>query len=132
MKKVTFKNRNGQDITMAALINYPEGLDEGNKYAAVVVSHPGGGVKEQTAGLYAKKVAEHGLITIAFDRSYKGESTGEPWQLENPHISTEDVSAVVDYLTTQSYVDPDTRLFAHGWTARKMPSTQHQATLTSF
>jgi uncharacterized protein len=105
MKKVNFKSRNGQDVTIAAVLNFPAGFDENKKYPAVVVSHPGGGVKEQTAGLYAKKIAEHGLITIAFDRSYQGESTGEPRQLENPHISTEDVSAVIDYLTTLAYVD---------------------------
>ncbi|MBN8480126.1 MAG: alpha/beta hydrolase [Xanthomonadales bacterium] len=105
MPNVSFKNLNGQGITMAAVINFPAGFDESRKYPAVVVSHPGGGVKEQTAGLYARKLAEHGLITIAFDRSYQGESTGEPRQLENPYISTEDVSAVIDYLTTLPYVD---------------------------
>ena len=105
MPNITFKNLNGQGITMAAVINFPPGFDEGKKYPAVVVSHPGGGVKEQTAGLYARKLAETGLITIAFDRSYQGESTGEPRQLENPYISTEDVSAVIDYLTTLAYVD---------------------------
>ncbi|MGE8289988.1 MAG: alpha/beta hydrolase, partial [Stenotrophomonas sp.] len=40
-----------------------------------------------------------------FDRSYQGASTGQPRQLENPYISTEDVSAVIDYLTTLPYVD---------------------------
>lgn len=105
MSKVTFKNLNGQGVTMAAIIHFPAGFDESRKYPAVVVSHPGGGVKEQTAGLYAGKLAEHGLITIAFDRSYQGESTGEPRQLENPYVSTEDVSAVIDYLTTLPYVD---------------------------
>jgi len=107
MPNVSFKNLNGQGVTMAAVINFPAGFDESRKYAAVVVSHPGGGVKEQTAGLYAKKLAEHGLITIAFDRSFQGESTGEPRQTENPYVSTEDVSAVVDYLTTLPYVDAD-------------------------
>ncbi|WZB75318.1 alpha/beta hydrolase [Achromobacter insuavis] len=105
MSKVTFKNLNGQGVTTAAIIHFPAGFDESRKYPAVVVSHPGGGVKEQTAGLYAGKLAEHGLITIAFDRSYQGESTGEPRQLENPYVSTEDVSAVIDYLTTLPYVD---------------------------
>lgn len=46
-------------------------------------------------------------MTIAYDASYQGESTGEPRQLENPYIRTEDVSAAIDYLTTLSYVDPD-------------------------
>lgn len=90
---------------MAAVINFPEGFDEKKQYPAVVVAHPGGGVKEQTAGTYAKRLAEHGLITIAFDASFQGESTGMPRQLENPYIRTEDISAVIDYLTTLPYVD---------------------------
>jgi uncharacterized protein len=94
-------------ITIAAVINFPEGFAEGKKYPTVIVAHPGGGVKEQTAGLYARKLAENGFVTIAFDASYQGESTGEPRQLEDPYIRTEDVSAVVDYLTTRPYVDPD-------------------------
>lgn len=105
MPNVTFKSLNGQGVTMAAVINFPAGFDESGKYPAVVVSHPGGGVKEQAAGLYAKKLAENGLIAIAFDRSFQGESTGEPRQTENPYVSTEDVSAVIDYLTTLPYVD---------------------------
>jgi uncharacterized protein len=107
MQKVSFKNLNGQGITIAAVIHFPEGFDQGKRYPAVVVAHPGGGVKEQTAGLYAKKLAGHGLVAIAFDASYQGESTGEPRQLENPYIRTEDVSAVVDYLTTLPYVDAE-------------------------
>ena len=104
---VTFKNLNGQGITMAATLYVPADFDAARKYPAVVVSHPGGGVKEQTAGLYASKLAENGLVAIAFDRSYQGASTGEPRQLENPFVSTEDVSAVIDYLITLPYVDPN-------------------------
>ncbi|MFM5813215.1 alpha/beta hydrolase [Aeromonas dhakensis] len=113
MSHITFPNRNGQGITMAAIVHFPPHFDERKQYPAVVVSHPGGGVKEQTAGLYASKLAEQGLIAIAFDRSYQGESSGEPRQLENPHVSTEDVSAVVDYLTTLPYVD-ENRIGAMG------------------
>ncbi|MFN8577723.1 MAG: alpha/beta hydrolase [Candidatus Sericytochromatia bacterium] len=104
-KKISFQNSNNEHITMSAIIHFPEGFDESKKYSAVVVSHPGGGVKEQTAGLYAHKLSQHGIITIAYDASYQGESTGNPRQLENPYIRTEDVSAVIDYLTTLTYID---------------------------
>ncbi|MEL0028050.1 MAG: alpha/beta hydrolase [Perlucidibaca sp.] len=107
MPNITFHNLNGQGITMAAVINFPAGFDAGKRYPAIVVSHPGGGVKEQTAGLYASKLAGHGFITIAYDASYQGASTGLPRQLENPYIRTEDVSAAIDHLTTLPYVDQD-------------------------
>lgn len=109
MKTVNFKSRNGEDVTIAANIEFPEDFDETKRYPAVIVAHPGGGVKEQTSGTYARKLAENGFvaIAIAFDASYQGESTGLPRQLENPYIRTEDVSAVVDYLTTLPYVDAE-------------------------
>ena len=93
------------------MIYFPPKFDETRQYQAIVLSHPGGGVKEQTAGTYAKKLAEKGFVTIAYDASYQGESGGEPRQLENPYIRTEDISAVIDYLTTLSYVD-NTRIGA--------------------
>jgi len=107
MGKISFANSNNRTITMSAVIDFPAGFDEKKSYPAIVVSHPGGGVKEQTAGTYAKKFAEQGFVTIAYDASYQGESGGEPRQLENPYIRTEDVSAVIDYLTTLPYVDKD-------------------------
>lgn len=105
MQHVQFQNLNGQGITMAANLHLPAGFDAGQQYPAVVVTHPGGGVKEQTAGLYASKLAENGFVAIAFDASYQGESTGMPRQLENPYIRTEDISAVIDYLTGLPFVD---------------------------
>ncbi|MGV9408817.1 alpha/beta hydrolase [Nocardia sp. NPDC003693] len=98
---------NGYGTTLAAVTYLPPEFDEHKSYPAIVVSHPGGGVKEQTAGLYAGKLAADGFVTIAYDASFQGASTGTPRQLENPHIRTEDVSAVVDYLTTLPYVDND-------------------------
>lgn len=103
--KISIANHNGPGTTLSACINFPPGFDEKKKYPAIVVSHPGGGVKEQTAGHYARKLAAKGFVAIAYDASYQGESTGEPRQLENPYVRTEDISAVVDYFTTLPYVD---------------------------
>lgn len=113
MRPVSISNLNGQGVTLAAVVYEPVGFDENKRYPAIVVSHPGGGVKEQTAGLYARRLAEQGFVTIAYDASYQGESTGQPRQLENPYVRTEDVSSVIDYLTTLSYVDPQ-RIAAMG------------------
>lgn len=74
-QKVTFKNRYG--ITLAADVYLPK--DRGNKkLAALVISGPFGAVKEQASGLYAQTLAERGFVTLAFDPSYTGESSGEP------------------------------------------------------
>ncbi len=104
-ERIEIQTRNGTGTTLAAVVHFPPAFDATRSYPAIVVSHPGGGVKEQTAGLYAGKLAEAGFITVAYDASFQGESTGEPRQLENPYIRTEDVSAVVDYLTTLDSVD---------------------------
>ncbi|MDN6876487.1 alpha/beta hydrolase [Pseudomonas citronellolis] len=103
MKSVKFDNG---PIGMAANLHLPAGFDERKTYPAIVVTHPAGGVKEQTSGLYAAKLAELGFVTLAFDASYQGESGGEPRQLENPYARVEDISAAIDYLTTLPYVDP--------------------------
>ncbi|MGQ7102644.1 alpha/beta hydrolase, partial [Escherichia sp. SP-MK] len=116
--KVSFTNSNNPTISLSAVIYFPPKFDETRQYQAIVVSHPGGGVKEQTAGTYAKKLAEKGFVTIAYDASYQGESGGEPRQLENPYIRTEDISAVIDYLTTlSSFGASDSFIGASGITA---------------
>lgn len=100
-KSITFKNNN---ITMAGHLYLPEGVDENKKYPAVAIVHPGGGVKEQTAGLYAQQLASNGFVALAFDASYQGESGGEPRLLEDPTARVEDVRCAVDYLTTLPFV----------------------------
>ncbi|MDH0291892.1 alpha/beta hydrolase [Pseudomonas sp. GD04087] len=105
MQHIRIQTLDGHGITLAADLHLPAGFDQNKQYPTIVVAHPGGGVKEQASGLYARKLAEQGFLAIAFDASFQGESTGLPRQLENPYIRTEDISAVIDYLTTLSYVD---------------------------
>lgn len=104
MKKVNFKS-NG--LTVAANMYFPENFDEQNQYPAIVVNHPAGGVKEQTAGLYAEKLSELGYVTMAYDASYQGESEGSPHNLEDPSSRVEDVRAAVDYFNTVPFIDDD-------------------------
>lgn len=101
--KVTFHNRYG--ITLVADMYVPKNAK--GKLPAIAVSGPFGAVKEQSSGLYAQTLAERGFLTIAFDPSYTGESGGEPRYVASPDINTEDFSAAVDFLSTQSNVDPE-------------------------
>ncbi|WP_405080616.1 alpha/beta hydrolase [Pectobacterium versatile] len=104
IERVTYPNRNTQTSIVANLFK-PAGFDQNKKYAAIVVTHPIGGVKEQTAGLYAQKLAEQGFITLAYDASYQGESGGEPHLMELPSARVDDISCSIDFLSTLSYVD---------------------------
>ena len=46
-------------------------------------------------------------LTLAFDPSYTGESSGEPRRTASPDINTEDFMAAVDFLSKQENVDAD-------------------------
>lgn len=101
-QKATFKNRYG--ITLAADLYLPKNRD-GKRLAAIAVGGPFGAVKEQSSGLYAQTMAARGFVALAFDPSYTGESGGEPRNVASPDINTEDFSAAIDFLGTQSFVD---------------------------
>ena len=100
-RKVTFKNRYG--ITLVGDLYTPKGIN--GRASAIAVSGPFGAVKEQSSGLYAQTLAERGFVTLAFDPSYTGESSGEPRNMASPDINTEDFSAAVDFLGSLNNVD---------------------------
>lgn len=102
-RKVTFRTRYG--TVLAGDLYVPR--DARGKLAALAVSGPFGAVKEQASGLYAQTMAERGFLTLAFDPSYTGESSGEPRHVASPDINTEDFSAAVDFLTTLDAVDAE-------------------------
>jgi fermentation-respiration switch protein FrsA (DUF1100 family) len=101
---ISFKNK---DLKVAANIFLPQDFNEKNVYPVIVVAHPAGGVKEQTSGLYAERMAKHGYITMAYDATYQGASEGTPRGLEDPASRVEDIRAAIDYLTTLPYIDQE-------------------------
>ncbi len=104
-QKVSFKNQ--YQMSVVGNLFVPEGMDRNTRHPAIVVGHPMGAVKEQSANLYAQKLAEQGFVTLALDLSFWGESEGKPRHLISPEIYTDDFSAAVDYLSTQPFVDPE-------------------------
>lgn len=100
-EKITFKTRYGFELVADMYI--PKEIN--GKLPAIAVSGPFGAVKEQCSGLYAQKMAERGYLTIAFDPSFTGESSGTPRYMASPDINTEDFQAAIDFLSANELVD---------------------------
>ena len=98
---VTFKSHN---LTLAGVLYIPDDFD-GRKLTGIVVAHPAGGVKEQTAARYAEELAKRGFAALTFDAARQGESEGEPRGLEDPFQRAEDIRSAVSFLATRSFVD---------------------------
>lgn len=103
MQRVTFRNQYNMQVVGNLFI--PKDVDQNTNHPAIIVGHPMGAVKEQSANLYAQKLAEQGFITLSLDLSFWGESEGQPRNVVAPDIYAEDFSAAVDFLGTQSLVD---------------------------
>ncbi|MCS4311495.1 fermentation-respiration switch protein FrsA (DUF1100 family) [Pseudomonas sp. BIGb0381] len=103
VEKVTFNNQYGMPV--AGNLFVPKQLAPASKNAALIVGHPMGAVKEQSANLYATKMAEQGFVTLSLDLSFWGESAGQPRNAVLPDLYAEDFSAAVDFLDTRPLVD---------------------------
>lgn len=99
---VTYKIK---DIDIVANVYTPANYNASQKYPAIVIAHPNGGIKEQVAGLYAQRLAEQGYITITADASYQGGSGGTPRNVDKPANREEDIHAMADYISKYAGVD---------------------------
>lgn len=105
LQKVTFENQYKMKVTGNLYI--PVGMDKTAKNPAIIVGHPMGAVKEQSANLYATRMAEQGFVTLSIDLPFWGESEGQPRNAVSPDIYAEAFSAAVDFLGTGPFVDPE-------------------------
>ena len=103
VQKVTFKNQYKMNI--AGNLYLPKDLDKSKKHTAIIVGHPMGAVKEQSADLYAVKMAERGFVTMSVDLAFWGGSDGQPRNAVAPELYAETFSAAVDYLGTGPFAD---------------------------
>lgn len=105
VQNVRFNNRYG--FTLAGHLYLPLNFDSRQTYSTIVISGPFGAVKEQSSGLYAQTLAERGFVTLAFDQSTTGESSGNVRNVASPDLFVEDFSAAVDFVGLQAFVDRD-------------------------
>lgn len=91
-------------LTITANLFIPDDYKEGEKRAAIVITRPGSGVKEQTAGVYAKELSKQGFVTLAFDARGYGESEGHK-AVEDPYNICEDTKNSVSFVRTLDCVD---------------------------
>lgn len=103
VQKVTFKNQYKMNI--AGNLYLPKDMDKSKKHAAIIVGHPVGAVKEQSADLYAVKMAERGFVTMSVDLAFWGGSDGQPRNAVAPELYAETFSAAVDYLGIGPFAD---------------------------
>lgn len=105
MEQVSFPNQ--YKMKVAGNLFLPKEMKEGETYPAIIVGHPMGAVKEQSANLYATKMAECGFVTLSIDLSFWGGSEGEPRNAVLPELYAESFSAAVDFLGTRPFVNRD-------------------------
>lgn len=94
-------------MAIAANVYTPKDYNTSKKYAAIVIAHPNGGVKEQVSGLYAQLLAEKGYITIVADAAYQGASGGWPRNVDKPSNRIDDIHGMADFVSKFPGVNPD-------------------------
>lgn len=104
-EKVSFTNQYRMNV--AGNLFVPTDRDPVARMPAIIVSHPMGAVKEQSANLYATKMAERGFVTLSIDLPFWGESEGTPRNAVSPDMYAEAFSAAADFLGARPFIDPE-------------------------
>ena len=102
-RSVTFPTQYKTNV--AANLYVPRNLAQNARRPAIIVGHPMGAVKEQSANLYAQKMADRGYVTVSLDLPFWGASEGQPRNVVSPDFYAEAFSAAVDFLGAQPQVD---------------------------
>ncbi|KAL1863149.1 hypothetical protein Daus18300_008142 [Diaporthe australafricana] len=99
VQPITFQTQN--NLTIAGNLFTQTNLSRNANTSAIVVGHPMGATKEQSANLYATKLAEQGFVTVSLDLPHWGVSEGQPRNGVAPDEYAEAYSAAVDFLGAQ-------------------------------
>jgi fermentation-respiration switch protein FrsA (DUF1100 family) len=103
IQPITFPTQYQTNVT--GNLFYLRNASQSIESPAIIVGHPMGAVKEQSANLYATKLAELGFVTVSLDFPHWGGSDGEPRNAVSPEYYSEAFSAAVDYLGLLDFVD---------------------------
>lgn len=91
--------------TLAGIVFRPKSLKTGEKAPGIVVGGQMYAPKELAQSLYAQRLAQLGYVTMVWDYSYIGSSSGQPRGLEDPDAKKADIKAAIDYFQTVDGVD---------------------------
>lgn len=93
-----------EQSTLAGHLFLPQPFSAERRYPAVAVVRPATGVKEQTSGLYAERLAAKGFVALAFDPRGFGGSDGRPL-VEDPFGIVEDTRHSISFLESLPFVE---------------------------
>ncbi len=102
VQKVAFKNQYGMQVVGNLFMPKERSAA---RLPALVVGHPMGAVKEQSANLYATRMAEQGFAALSIDLPFWGESEGAARNAVLPDMYSDAFSAAVDFLGAHEGVD---------------------------
>jgi dienelactone hydrolase len=102
MIPVTFDS---EGCVLSGNLFLPPEYTQGTRLPGIAVTGSWTTVKEQMAGLYARRLAQKGFVTLAFDFRHWG--GGEPRQWESPERKIRDITNAAAFLQTRSEVASD-------------------------